>query len=105
MIKTDQSVYLPPVEEIKTMEDVKDWMRKASGLLGINQSDIYDDLQETINKRDNQTIEGTKSFTSLKLLGNMDCNKKQMLSMCIEVRVSDPADPAVGQIWLRADLL
>ena len=104
-MRTDKTLYLPPADEIRNMEDIKEWIRKATNLLGVNQSDVYEDIDNSVNKEDNQNISGTKTFTSLKLGGNMNCNQKQMVSMAIENRTSDPTSPATGQIWLRVDLL
>lgn len=36
--------------------------------------------------------------------GNLDMNGNQIKNMVIENRTSDPANPAVGQIWIRTDL-
>jgi hypothetical protein len=51
-----------------------------------------------------QSIDGTKSFSALKISGSMDCNNQQMLSMRIENRTSDPGSPTVGQMWFRTDI-
>ena len=36
--------------------------------------------------------------------GNLNFAEKQAVSFVIENRISDPASPAVGQIWFRTDL-
>ena len=100
MPEVDNSLVLPPSEEIQSMEDVREWMRKVSGLLGFNQADVYEEFTKTIDNNTDQTIEGTKSFTSLKLTGNMDCNQKQMVSMVIENRTDAPDNPVEGQMYL-----
>jgi hypothetical protein len=41
---------------------------------------------------------------ALDVEGNIDLNGNQIKNMVIETRTSDPASPAVGQIWLRTDL-
>ncbi len=40
----------------------------------------------------------------LDIEGNIDLNGNQVKNMVIENRTSDPASPAVGQIWIRTDL-
>jgi hypothetical protein len=105
MTRTDNAIYLPPAEEVNNFEKLKEWISKASNLLNNNQNDVYEDLTARIDKRSNETITGTKTFNAIKLGGSMDCNQKQMVSMVIENRTSDPTDPAIGQIWLRTDLL
>lgn len=48
---------------------------------------------------------GTTAPTEiLDVEGNIDMNGNQIKNMVIETRTSDPASPAVGQIWLRTDL-
>lgn len=48
---------------------------------------------------------GTTTPTeTLDVEGNIDLNGNQLKNMVIENRTSDPASPAVGQIWLRTDL-
>lgn len=51
-----------------------------------------------------QILTGQKTLNSLKLGGNADCNKKQLVSAVIENRTSDPDSPVAGQIWLRTDV-
>jgi hypothetical protein len=103
MPQTDKSLVLPPAEEIKSMEDVREWIQKASGLLGFNQSDIYEDLDRSLDNYTDQAVGGTKAFTDLRLAGNMRCNQYQMLEMVIENRTDDPTSPVEGQMWLRTD--
>lgn len=40
----------------------------------------------------------------LDIEGNIDLNGNQVKNMVIENRTSDPASPALGQIWIRTDL-
>ena len=103
MPQTDKSLILPPAEEIKTIEDVKVWIQKASGHLGFNQSDIYEDLDRSVDNFSSQAIGGTKAFTDLQLAGNMDCNQYQLKQLVIENRTDDPSSPVEGQMWLRTD--
>ena len=105
MTRTDDSLFLPNPDEINDMTAVKDWMRKVNGMLGSNQNDIKQDLDARIDTTSTQSVQGTKSFASLKLTGNMNCNQKQMVSMVIENRTSDPSNPVPGQVWLRTDLI
>lgn len=104
-MQTDNSLRLPAADSVQNMEDVRDWMRKASGLLNSNQSDVYNDLINAVDTQTSQTVNGTKVFNDLTLGANMDCNQKQMVSMVIENRTSDPVSPVEGQIWLRTDVL
>ncbi len=46
----------------------------------------------------------TSPSEMLDVEGNIDLNGNQVKNMVIETRTSDPASPAVGQIWLRTDL-
>lgn len=105
MPQSDKDLVLPNASEIKSMEDVRDWMQKASGLISFNQSDIYEDLSNSIDTYSNQGIAGTKVFTGLVLGGNMDCSQYQMKNMVIENRTDDPTSPVEGQVWLRTDLI
>jgi hypothetical protein len=105
MTRTDNAIYLPPAEEVNNFSKLQEWISKVSNLLNNNQNDVYQDLTARIDKRSNETITGTKTFTSLALGSNMNCNQKQMVSMVIENRTSDPENPVVGQIWIRTDLL
>ena len=105
MTRTDDSLFLPNVNDIKTVEDAKEWMRRASSMLSSNQQNIKSDLDARIDNTSNALVKGTKTFTSLKLNGSQDCNKQQMVSMVIENRMTDPSNPVVGQIWLRTDLI
>lgn len=43
--------------------------------------------------------DGTRAFT-----GDIDFDNNQSLNFRVENRTSDPASPAVGQVWLRTDL-
>lgn len=104
-MQTDNSLRLPSADAVQNMDDVRDWMRKASGLLNSNQSDVYQDLIQAVDTQSDQSISGTKVFSGLTLGAEMDCNQKQMVSMVIENRTSDPSSPVEGQIWLRTDLL
>lgn len=103
MPQTDKSLVLPPSEEIQSMDDIRDWIKKASGLLAFNQSDIYEDIIRSLDTFSDQSIAGTKTFTGLKLGANMNCNQYQLTNMVIENRTSDPTSPVEGQIWLRTD--
>lgn len=105
MTRIDNSIYLPSTEEIKTVSDVIEWIGKLNNALNNNQSDLYQDVTNRMDKNTNETVQGTKTFTGLKLGSNMNCNQKQMVSMVIENRTSDPTNPVVGQIWIRTDLL
>lgn len=42
---------------------------------------------------------------ALDVRGSAAFNGNQLVEAAIEVRSSDPADPAVGQVWIREDLL
>lgn len=46
----------------------------------------------------------SEPIEKLDLEGNLDMNQNQIMNMRIENRTSDPAEPAVGQIWIRTDL-
>jgi hypothetical protein len=46
----------------------------------------------------------TNPAEKLDVEGNLDMNQNQVKNMRIENRTSDPASPAVGQIWIRTDL-
>ena len=104
-IRTDSDIYLPPAETVKDFDTLREYLQKVNNILNSNQQDNYEDFSNSVDNQSNQYIKGTKIFESLKLGGNMDCNQKQMISMVIENRISDPTDPVEGQIWLRTDLL
>lgn len=103
--RTDDALFLPNPETLKADPSVIEWMKKVQGLLNSNQSDIRQDLDERIDTRGTQSISGQKTFGALKLSGSMDCNQKQLVSMVIENRTSDPTNPITGQVWLRTDLI
>ena len=105
MTRTDNGIFLPNPEEIKTIDDVRNWATRVASILGSNQGDIYDDLTKRIDTTSTQSVHGTKSFSALKLTGSMDCNQKQMVSMVVENRITDPSNPVTGQIWFRTDLV
>jgi hypothetical protein len=103
--RTDDTLFLPNPDDLKADVSVKDWMKKVQGILNGNQGDIKSDLDQRIDTRTSQSVQGTKTFASLKLSGSMNANQNQITSLVIENRTSDPTDPVTGQIWLRTDLI
>ena len=57
-----------------------------------------------IKNSGNVGIGTTDPTEKLDVEGNLDMNQHQIKNMVIENRTSDPASPAVGQIWMRTDL-
>jgi hypothetical protein len=105
MIRVSNSLYLPPADEIKNLDDVRNYIQKLNTILQENQQNSYEDTKERIDKTSPETITGQKTFSKLALSANMNCNGFQLQSMVIENRESDPANPVEGQMWLRTDLL
>lgn len=58
----------------------------------------------TVKSGGNVGIGTTDPTQKLDVEGNLDMNQNQVMNMRIENRTSDPASPAVGQIWMRTDL-
>jgi hypothetical protein len=58
----------------------------------------------TVKSGGNVGIGTTDPTEKLDVEGNLDMNQNQIKNFRIENRTSDPASPAVGQIWIRTDL-
>lgn len=56
------------------------------------------------HKTDIVTVLAPNKILKADANGNMNFNGKQALALVIETRTSDPASPAVGQIWFRTDV-
>lgn len=98
-MRTDSALRLPPVDEVKNFDDVREYLKKVSALLNNNQADLFSDLYNTV------TISGKQTITGEKTLGaNLNCNQRQLIGLVIENRTSDPVHPVDGQIWYRSDL-
>jgi hypothetical protein len=87
-------------------------IRKNIGSFGeINVISVHD-LRFRTSDTDRMIIQSTGNVgigtltptEKLDLEGNLEMNKNQIKNMRIENRTSDPASPAVGQIWMRTDL-
>ena len=98
-MRTDRSLSLPPVDAIKTMDDLKDYLRKMAALLDNNQGDVQSDLNGMVDRANSQTVTGTKTFNALKLGGDMDAQNHQIKNLVIETLDEDPADPEDYRIW------
>ncbi|MBN1869405.1 MAG: hypothetical protein JW847_02360 [Candidatus Omnitrophica bacterium] len=59
---------------------------------------------DVVDLATNQILTGQKTLNNLKLGGNADCDKKQLVSAAIENRTFDPDTPVTGQIWFRTDV-
>ena len=97
MIKSDNNLFLPPTDELTSMEDVRAWMQKASNLLNNKQSDTYDDLQTSVQKTGKQTVNGAKLFNTLQIASRTDDPSAFELSQMY--------NGGLGYIYIRSDLL
>jgi hypothetical protein len=57
-----------------------------------------------LDSQGNVGIGTTDPMEKLDVEGNLDMNQNQIKNMVIENRTDNPANPVVGQIWIRTDL-
>ncbi len=73
---------------------------KAYGTNSVGTKGFFD----VMDLATNQILTAEKTFNNLKLGGNANCDKKQLVAAVIENRTSDPGTPVTGQIWFRTDI-
>jgi hypothetical protein len=63
-------------------------------------------LNDELKRLDDKSSVWKKSVTDVKMATPLplDMQQREMKGVVIENRASDPASPAVGQIWYRSDL-
>jgi hypothetical protein len=87
-------------------------IRKNPGSFGELNVLSAHDLRFRTNDQDRVTIKSggnvgigtTDPSEKLDVEGNLDMNQNQVKNFRIENRTSDPASPAIGQMWIRTDL-